>query len=410
MVALSVDAETLTPDAMRMITSLLHIQRKFFPTQALTLLMPHTKSETHTDADDPCVAQVLVSLVRLVEVLGEICLPYVDAFIPALLTRANQKADHYMTDVEEDDEYDERWLVSTSAEGQEMRVYTDVLREKTQAVQLLSSLALSLGSALTQVGSNETTTGDWTSYAETMLQLSSGLLAYEYDEEIRIAAASMLSPLVRGFKISTRHTEGYNTQIIGTIVPPLLTALAYEEQSEALSMLFEATSEIVIAAPEVFTATDAAMFVDAVREQIEGLKKQAQELRENQSENSTSAEFTTQASRSPLEYISQALQAFIKTTRFDFPIQGIFHIFSIAMHEGLEIPGEKEWALKLAADLIEFASPSAMAWTAGFLGSVKDGIGSNGDDPTTRGIASANANDKILSSDASASILLVSPL
>ena len=350
-----------------------------------------------------------MSLVRLSEVLGEDLLPHVDAFIPALLRRANLQAEYDYETAQGDEAIEEHWVIGPSSLGRELRMNTEVLRDKSQSLELLSSTADALGAGLTKVGSNETTTGDWTSFAETMLELASGLLGYEYSEEIRISAASILPPLVRGFKVSNRHSEGYNSQVIGALVGPLLNALAYEDQPEPLSALFSATSEIALVAPEAFTAPDIANFVKAISNQIEGFKKQAQELREDTTIEVETLQQCMQASRSTLEYVSQALKAFLKNVGPKFPIQGLFDVFRLAVHGALAVDGEKEWAYRLIADIVEYASPNAMLWTGSFLPLVKDGISSQSE-PAIRSTQRRLRLAQMRGSAGSAHTPLVSPL
>ena len=166
---------------------------------------------THTDDDDRCAAQVLVSFTRLAEVLGRDFLPHSHLVIPVLLRQASSTVEFPVSDgklglsngdsMEDDDEE----IVVNPTTGELVRVRSEGLREKAKAAELLSSLAQSLGEGLTEVGNDENTTGEWTSYAESMLELGGRLLSFEHDADVRIAAASMLPPLVRGmWSLDTR--------------------------------------------------------------------------------------------------------------------------------------------------------------------------------------------------------------
>jgi hypothetical protein len=72
--------------------------------------------------------------------------------------------------------------------------------------------------------------------------------------------------------------------------------------------------------------------------------------------------------------MSSSLQAFIKTAGAAFPVQRLFKTIHQALGEQLSLEGEKEWALRLICDLVQYASPSAVAWTSGLLPSVVDGL------------------------------------
>ena len=72
-------------------------------------------------------------------------------------------------------------------------------------------------------------------------------------------------------------------------------------------------------------------------------------------------------SKYALEYMSAALHAFINISRQQFPLDTLFKTLSDASQGALGLAGERDWALRLLSDLIEYASPAAMAWSAGFL-------------------------------------------
>lgn len=157
-----------------------------------------------------------------------------------------------------------------------------------------------------------------------------------------------------------------------SIVPPLLAAMALEQDPDVLSAQFATTSDIVLAAPEIFSPSDAESFVTTCREQIEELQRVMAEVRETNDKQSLQ-EYPI-AVRSALEYMSASLQAFIKTARTAFPAQGLFGVLNQAVAEQLGLEGEKEWALRLICDLIQYASPAAAAWTSGLLSVVRDGL------------------------------------
>jgi hypothetical protein len=326
----------------------------------------------HVEPEDPCTSGVLTALSRLAEALGEDFLPHVDCLLPVLLRQANTQAEtNYLSSAQEDDMEDDDYIVTTSPEGETVRVNSEILREKSNALELLSSVAHALGSGITTVGSNESTTGDWTSYGETMLELACNLLLYEYSEDVRIAAATMIPPLVRAFRGTHQVGNDYSPKYVENAIPPLLAALAYETEPDALGAMFTATSEVVLAAPDAFTAENAATFVKAVSEQIEGIK-QSIETRATLDEESRT--IAAEQDEVTLEYISRALQAVIRTTGPNFPIQRLFQALGSAIHGELGIRGDREWGLRMVADLVEFASPNSVAWTAGFLPTVREGL------------------------------------
>ena len=76
--------------------------------------------------------------------------------------------------------------------------------------------------------------------------------------------------------------------------------------------------------------------------------------------------------------MSSALRTFIQVTGTAFPVNVLFDVLNKAIRGQLELLGEKGWALRLVSDLIEFASPAALAWTASFLPYVGEGLESEG--------------------------------
>ena len=158
-----------------------------------------------------------------------------------------------------------------------------------------------------------------------------------------------------------------------SIVAPLLAAMAVEQDPEVLSAQFDATSDIVLAAPDIFTSSDAETFVNTCKEQIEELQRV---MSEGPTEvyDKSSLEDYAHAVRSTLEYMSASLQAFIKTSGPAFPAHGLAGVLNQAIGEQLGLEGEKEWALRLVCDLIQYAAPAAVAWTSGLLSVVQEGL------------------------------------
>lgn len=153
-----------------------------------------------------------MSFTRLAEALGRDFLPHSHLIIPILLRQASMQVEFPANstraklefgDVMEDDEE----VVINPNTGELVRVRSEAVREKAKATELLASLAQSLGEGLNEVGNNENTAGDWTSYAESMLDLAGRLLSFEHDADVRMAAASMLPPLIRGITILKQETS-----------------------------------------------------------------------------------------------------------------------------------------------------------------------------------------------------------
>ncbi|KAK9900799.1 ARM repeat-containing protein [Cystobasidium minutum MCA 4210] len=362
LLAASVDKAMLEPYTQKFITTLIHIE------------------QTHTSADDPCTLQVLTGLARIAEVLREDFLPHVDAVIPRLLRIASTQVDQPHEErtgmeAEEgaDDDDDEHFTVQSGATGKLVKINSSSLQEKTQAAQLLTSLAHSLGVGLTETGESQNTTGEWMSYAETMLNIAGDLVGYEYSSDIRQASAAALPALIRAFSISTRHAEEYNKNRMKSVVAPLLSAMAFEQDPEVLSAQFAATSDIVLAAPDIFTASNAEIFVKTCGEQIEELQRVMSEGPTEDFDKASMEEYAL-AVRSTLEYMSASLQAFIKTSGPAFPAHGLAGVLNQAIGQQLGLEGEKEWALRLICDLIQYASPAAVAWTSGLLSVVREGL------------------------------------
>lgn len=149
--------------------------------------------------------QVLTGLVRLAEVLREDFLPHVNAVIPRLLRIASTQVDQPYEPIaglqaEEEEELDdeENFVTTSSATGTTVKVNSSSLQEKTQAIQLLTSLAHSLGVGLTETGESQNTTGEWMCYAETMLNVAANLVGYEYSSDVRQASAAALPALING--------------------------------------------------------------------------------------------------------------------------------------------------------------------------------------------------------------------
>lgn len=177
---------------------------------------------------------------------------------------------------------------------------------------------------------------------------------------------------ITAFATCTRYPQEYNKNRMKSIVAPLLAAMAIEQDPDVLSAQFAATSDIVLAAPDIFSSSDAETFVNTCREQIEELQRVILEARIS-NDKITLEEYNI-AIRSALEYMSSSLQAFIKITGPLFPSHGLFGVLNQAIREQLGLDGEKEWAVRLICDLIQYASPAAVAWTSGLLSIVGQGL------------------------------------
>lgn len=371
-------------------------------------------SEVHTDDDDPCVPIVRTGLVRMAELMGEDFLPHTQLVIPQLLRLANTQAEHTLQEgLNADMDDSNQWRTSVTAAGGLVKVNTETVREKEQAIMLLYALANSLGSGLMEVGDDETTTGDWTAYAEAMLETAKVHLEYDHSGDVRQAASLLLPapvksgcgsfivcwgalsrlgqpltegdmvasptrlPRHKGIKSSTRYSEEYNLRLIGGTVPSLIAALTYENESEPLAALFRAASDVVLAVPEVFSQSDAECFVKAMRDQIEELQVYTSDLRTRSPPDLVTLQLAQEDAVWTLQSMTTTLACFLSVMGSDFPIQPLFNVFNQAVYGQLGVDGEREWAFRLIADLVKYASPAAMAWTAGFLPLVTDTLTSS---------------------------------
>lgn len=177
--------------------------------------------------------------------------------------------------------------------------------------------------------------------------------------------------LPSAIKVVLPSPDSYHPRLVEPAIRPLLDALAYEPDVEPLSVLYSATSEIVAAVPEAFQPVDAETFIGACLEQIEQMRKLQ---KDGNSQRAEDLAYYRENFQSALEHMSAALQAFIKISKDQFPLDALFETLEAASKGELGLTGEREWALRLLSDLIEHASPAAMAWSAGFLPTIAESL------------------------------------
>lgn len=149
--------------------------------------------------------------------------------------------------------------------------------------------------------------------------------------------------------------------------------MSSETDADVLSAQFAATSDIVLIAPHVFTAEHAITFVNVCAEHIQEMRRLVREAKDESGESEYLDNYALTI-KANLEYMSRSLRAFIQTIGTAFPIQGLYELMNLGIGEQLGLLGEKEWALRLLCDLIQFASPNALAYTSGLLASVTEGL------------------------------------
>lgn len=335
-----------------------------------------SRVETHTEVDDPCTSMVLIAFVRVAEILGSDFLPYVDSVIPSLLRLATYQPVHIIEEGEDADNenFDEEvWHAMQTSAGRHCYINGETMRQKLEAFELMTALSHALGNNLAEVGTSETPTGEWISYAETTLILAGDHLGYEYRADIRTAVAAMLPVLVRSIKNSARFDNGYTDRLVSTAVPALLAAVANEADIQPLSAVLAATTEIIATVPHLFSVRDATVFANACVQQIDELKAALDTYSEAELSSDEYKEMQNDSSKM-LESMTPALQAFIKLTGSEFPFPILADTLSMAVNGQLLLDGSRYWALRLIVDLMQYGGPSGVAWTADYLNIVHDGI------------------------------------
>ena len=339
--------------------------------------------ETHQEPDDPCTSQVLIALVRMAEILRTDFAPHVDAVLPYLLRQANKEPareerpsyDTNATDASEED--DEDWYYSQTPSGRHCYIHSETMREKTEAIELLSALTHALGPLLTEVGNSDTTTGEWASYAQMMLDLAIDYTAYDLKADIRIAASSMLAPLVRALRGCSRHSEAYIDQQVSGIVPALLEAMGAETEAKPLAEMMNTVRELLALNQQLFSAGSAGSLVSACVKQIHDTAAAVLSFHDSEHDTPAYLEMQDEASEM-LSSMTPTLRSLLQYAGPEFPFAILASTIGQAVHGHLNMKGEKHWALRLVADAMQYGGTNAVAWTAAYLQFVRTGLTDTG--------------------------------
>jgi len=225
LVAMAVGRERSRDDAKRMMEIIAHWQQ---------------------DTNDPTFSYTLQAGARLCKCLGDEFLPYMDVVMPSVMKAAQEEHFYEVQDDENEDEDEDDDDIATIQVGDKsLQIRISALEEKATACNMLRCYADELKEGFFR-------------WVQDVANALVPLLKFFCWEDVRIAAANSLEPLLRSaHEAAVKQVPGasaaYCQELLNYIWTNLMAALSKEQEQAVIDSLVEAIREIVELVPEVIS-------------------------------------------------------------------------------------------------------------------------------------------------------------
>lgn len=196
--------------------------------------------------DDATTSYMQQAWTRLCKCLGQDFIPYLTVVMPSLLKSAQLKPDVQVTDLEDgpgDDEEDDE--VEVIAVGDKrISIRTSVLEEKATACNMLCCYVDELSYGFFE-------------YIQPTVETMVPLLDFYFHEDVRKAAVASLPDILRAGKAAVEkgrtQDPNYFKALVTFVVPPLVTALSKEPETEIQAAMLESLADCAGVAGELIS-------------------------------------------------------------------------------------------------------------------------------------------------------------
>jgi hypothetical protein len=320
--------------------------------------------QTTMDPDDPQISYMLSAWARMCEILGQDFVPYLQHVMPPLLRSAKLEPKVMFLDAAFDEETLEggraNWEVVPVADEKKIGIKTSALEEKRTACEMLKIYISQLK-------------GNFGPFVPEVSQIMVGLLEFVFDEVVRSTAAACMAPLLES-AANCAELRPKVPAMWQQFAPKLIEACNAETDLEVLSWQIEAIKdcmEVVGKAllPAEFL-TQVAQGIHTWLDDYEGRYQGRVAEKQDQDYDDDADAALQEDERADVEIITQV--AHLMHTLFavigtDFlPIwENLYPIFE-RMLPPTRPKADRQWALCVFDDLIEFCGPHSAKYAPVF--------------------------------------------
>jgi len=318
------------------------------------------------EPDDPQIAYMLSSWARIGAVLGEDFIPYLPVVMPPLLRSAKIRPDLVVIGPDDENKANDNYDPSDGWEfvvvdGQKIGIKTSNLEEKCTAVEMLYCYAKELKAG-------------FHNYARPVLEIVVPLLKFYFDDSVRVAAAVTIAPLLKSVQLANYAPNAIHEMWL-MAVDHLLDVIQSETEPDILCKLLEGFyTSVEVMGQECLNANQLAQFGEGIRIQLtevferdKARKRRRQdddydeEVEASLADESVNDEYT-------LRELSEAIHSVFKTHRalilpaFESSISLVAEMLSPE-----RTPSERQWALCVFDDIVEYTGPMSWNYSRIFL-------------------------------------------
>jgi len=343
----------------------LAVGKELFMADALDVMRTLKETQDQMQAEDPNVAYMLSSWARICQILGPDFLPYLDIVMPALLQSAKLKPDIVSLDADQDeDDLDDpdNWQV-LAIDDERIGIKTSTLEEKSTASEMLCVYAKELR-------------GGFAAYLQEVSDIAQKHIKFYFDDGVRSSAYMIIPYLVICAREAPQFGEAAARSLFDLFLPLMLEGIKEEPEPEVLTVEFMALKELLEDADEsVFTEQLVNELLEIVVGQLQEheervLERMQMRASDEDYDHEVEANLTDEESHefgliSEVAHLIRVLFGKLKTAFLPF-FDTILHAFTSMLQPSRPVP-DKQWALCVFDDLIEFTEGTSLKYREHFL-------------------------------------------
>lgn len=350
LIGLAVGAEKFLPDASEVMNELLKHQTE-------------TVEQTEMEDDDPQISYMISAWARMCKIIGKDFVQYLNVVMPPVLKAAQIKPEVALLDMDDPQntglDEEDGWEFVTLGEQQKFGIKTAGLEDKSTACQMLVHYARELKDGFAE-------------YTEEVVKIMVPLLKFYFHDTVRVTAAEALPHLLECAKFKG---EAYLREMWTYICPELLTSIEREPEEQVVPEMMESFAKCTEVLPMGFITqehfTQLATIIHEKLEkhqerQTERVGKRKEEDYDEEVEEILKDEHDTDSYI--LSKVSDCMHSLFKTHK-----EAILPFFEhmlpdfVKLLEPQQPHSDRQWALCIFDDLLEYAGPSSIKYQDVFL-------------------------------------------
>jgi len=354
LIGLAVGAEKFLPDA----------------SEVMDLLLKTQSQMEEMEADDPQISYMISAWARMCKIIGKDFVQYLSLVMPPVIKAAQIKPEVALLDMDDPQntglDEEDGWEFVTLGEQQKFGIKTAGLEDKSTACQMLVHYARELKDGFAE-------------YTEEVVKIMVPLLKFYFHDTVRVTAAEALPHLLECAKFKG---EGYLREMWAYVCPELLTSIEREPEEQVVPEMMESFAKCVEVLPVGFITeeffTQLAQIIHEKLEkhaerQTERVGKRTEEDYDEEVEEILKDEHDTDSYI--LSKVSDVMHSLFKTHK-ELLLPFFEHMLPdfTKLLEPQQPCSDRQWALCIFDDLLEYAGPSSIKYQQYFLKPLVDSV------------------------------------